>query len=249
MADLAASPLGLPRHGDDPAAARALGGLAGVWAGLERALSQVPIVRRIEDGTVTLADYRALLLGLRQQVIDGGRWISQAAASFSADWFWLRSAAIRHAAAEHRDFEMLERDYAAAGGAPALMAATAPVPASRALSAFLFRQAAQPDPVDLLGAMFVIEGLGARMAGGWAARLAAVLGLHDGQLSFLRYHAAGDTEHFALLEGALRSGALSDAAVTRVIETARVTARLYALQLQEIGEEITGEAGDEPGHA
>jgi hypothetical protein len=78
------------------ALAAALGELAQVWAEFQRALSRVPVIRRIEDGTATLGDYRQLLLNLRQQVVDGGRWISLAAAHFSADWFWLRSAAIEH---------------------------------------------------------------------------------------------------------------------------------------------------------
>jgi 3-oxoacyl-[acyl-carrier-protein] synthase III len=208
--------------------------LARVWSDFQRRLGRVPIVRRIEDGTVTLADYRRLLLNLRQQVVDGGRWISLAASSFSAEKFGLRSAAIQHAAAEHRDFQLLEHDYAAAGGDPRDMAVTPANIGSAALSAFMFHQAGQPDPVDLLGAMFVIEGLGARNAAGWADRLQHCLGLADEQVSFLRYHADGDDEHFEVLRAALTSGLLDDADLTAVARTARVVARLYALQLEEL---------------
>ena len=233
-AELAASPLGEPSAGDSPAVRRMLGELAGVWSDLDRMLARVPVIRRIEDGSATLEDYRRLLLNLRQQVVDGGRWISLAAANFSAGKFWLRSAAIRHAADEHRDYQLLEADFAAAGGDPALMTSTSPNIGSAALSAFMFHRAGQPDPVDLLGAMFVIEGLGLRKAGAWADRLAAGLGLRDDQLRFLRYHAGGDSEHFGLLSAALRSGLLDVAAMSRVAKTARVTARLYALQLEEL---------------
>jgi 3-oxoacyl-[acyl-carrier-protein] synthase III len=135
---------------------------------------------------------------------------------------------------EHRDYQLLERDYAAAGGDPAVMAATPANIGSAALSAFVFHRAGRPDPVDLLGAMFVIEGLGLRKAAGWADRLQESLGLGDDQLSFLRYHAAGDDEHFGVLRAALRSGLLDDAAVTAIVRTARVVARLYALQLEEL---------------
>ena len=106
-AELSASPLGHPEPADDPAVARAFRELAQVWAELEQALARVPVVRRIEDGTATPGDYRRLLLNLRQQVVDGGRWISLAAANFSAGLFWLRSAAIQHAADEHRDYHGL----------------------------------------------------------------------------------------------------------------------------------------------
>jgi 3-oxoacyl-[acyl-carrier-protein] synthase III len=233
-AELARSPLGSPSPDDSPAVTRVLGELAEVWAELQRTLARVPAVRRIEDGSATLEDYRRLLLNLRQQVIDGGRWISLAAANFSAELFWLRSAAIRHAADEHRDYQLLERDFAAVGGDPRVMAATGANVGSAALSAFVFHRAGLPDPVDLLGAMFVIEGLGVRNAAGWASRLSAGLGLRDDQLSFLRYHAEGDEEHFGLLAAALRSGLLDDAAMSRIVKTARVTARLYALQLEEL---------------
>jgi 3-oxoacyl-[acyl-carrier-protein] synthase-3 len=233
-AELAASPLGPPEPGDDPAVHRAVTELAQVWAELDRYLARVPVVRRIEDGTATLEDYRRLLVNLRQQVVDGGRWISLAAANFSAELFWLRSAAIQHAAAEHRDFQLLDHDYAAVGGDPQVMAATPANIGSAALSAFVFHRAGLPDPVDLLGAMFVIEGLGTRKAAGWAGLLKQHLGLADDQVSFLRYHAAGDDEHFSVLRAALRSGLFGDAAVTRIVKTARVVARLYALQLEEL---------------
>jgi len=233
-AELAASPLGPPEPGDDPVVSRAFSELAQVWAELEQALARVPVVRRIEDGTATLDDYRKLLVNLRQQVVDGGRWISLAAANFSAELFWLRRAAIQHAADEHCDFQMLERDFAAVGGDPWEMASTPANIGSAALSAFVFHRAGLPDPVDLLGAMFVIEGLGTRKAAGWADRLQVRLGLADDQVSFLRYHAAGDDEHFGVLRAALRSGAFDSSAVTRIVKTARVVARLYALQLEEL---------------
>jgi 3-oxoacyl-[acyl-carrier-protein] synthase III len=233
-AELSASPLGHPEASDAVAVIRAFTELGEVWAELQRSLARVPVVRRIEDGVATIDDYRRLLLNLRQQVVDGARWISLAAANFSADMFWLRSAAIQHAADEHRDFQLLEHDYAAAGGDQRVMTTTAPNIGSAALSAFIFHRAGLADPVDLLGAMFVIEGLGARKAAGWADRLQESLGLRDDQLSFLRYHAVGDDEHFAILSAALRSGLLDDAAITRIVKTARVVARLYALQLEEL---------------
>jgi len=233
-AELAASPLGAAGSADPEPAARGLRALAEVWAEFERALARVPIVRRIEDGAASIEDYRRLLLNLRQQVVDGGRWISLAAANFSADLFWLRSAAIQHAADEHRDYQLLERDYAAVGGDPRVMATTPPNLGSAALSAFVFHRAGLPDPVDLLGAMFVIEGLGTGKAAGWADRLQQDLGLADDQVSFLRYHAVGDDAHFQTLRAALCSGLFHDAAITRIVRTARVVARLYALQLEEL---------------
>ncbi|MFI5914776.1 3-oxoacyl-[acyl-carrier-protein] synthase III C-terminal domain-containing protein [Dactylosporangium sp. NPDC051541] len=209
-------------------------GLAEVWSDFERTLHDVPIVARIESGTATIADYRRLLLHLRQQVIEGGRWISRAASSFSAEWFALRSAAIRHAADEHRDFRLLERDYCNAGGTLADIRSAPKNVGSEALSAYLFQQASLPDPIDLLGAMFIIEGLGSRKAAGWAARLRDDLDLTADQTAFLTYHGEADEEHVAMLDDALRLVAADPAARARILRTARIVARLYALQLEEV---------------
>ena len=233
-AELAACPLGAPEPGDPEPVSRALNGLAEVWARFERELARVPAIRRIEDGVATADDYRRLLLNLRQQVVDGGRWISLAAANFGNDLFPLRSAAIRHAADEHQDFQLLERDYASVGGDPAAMHSTPANLGSAALSAFMFHRAGLPDPVDLLGAMFVIEGLGTRKAGGWADKLQRSAGLRDDQLTFLRYHAVGDDAHYGILRTVLRSGLFDDSQVDRIVRTARVVARLYVLQLEEL---------------
>ena len=233
-AELAACPLGASAPGDPEPVVRALNGLAEVWARFARDLARVPVIRRIDDGVATEDDYRRLLLNLRQQVVDGGRWISLAAANFGSDLFPLRSAAIRHAADEHQDFQLLERDYASVGGDPAAMHSTPANVGSAALSAFMFHRAGLPDPVDLLGAMFVIEGLGTCKAGGWADKLQRSAGLRDDQLTFLRYHSVGDDAHYGILRTVLRSGLFDDSQVDRIVRTARVVARLYALQLEEL---------------
>jgi 3-oxoacyl-[acyl-carrier-protein] synthase III len=205
--------------------------LARVWSGFEARLRETPMVQRIEARTATIEDYRRLLLNLRQQVIEGGRWISRAASNFTLDEF--RAAAIQHAAAEHRDFRLLERDYAAAGGRLADIQRGRKNIGSEALSAFVFQQAGHPDPVDLLGAMFVIEGLGNRLAMGWARMLQTQLSLSDASVSFLRYHGEADEGHLAELTHLLTL--LTPEHEARVVRTAEVVARLYALQIEEMG--------------
>lgn len=233
----AQSPLGAPTAGDDDAVRWAVLQLGQVWDEFARRLAAAPIIRRIESGTATVGDYRNLLLHLRQQVIDGGRWISRAASSFSADLFELRSAAIRHAAEEHRDFRLLERDYVAVGGVLEEIQSGRQNVGSEALSAFLFHRASLPDPVDLLGAMFIIEGLGTACADRWASLLREQLGLTADQTSFLHYHGGADAEHFEMLTDALRSGVVTRERAERIVRTAAVTARLYALQLEAIDDE------------
>ncbi|MBB5873756.1 3-oxoacyl-[acyl-carrier-protein] synthase-3 [Allocatelliglobosispora scoriae] len=228
------SPLGEPAADDNGVVRWTVLELAHVWSDLERRLAKVPLIRRIETGTATLGDYQALLLHLRQQVVEGGRWISRAASNFSVDLFELRSAAIRHAAEEHRDYQLLEEDFCAVGGTLAEIRGARKNIGSEALSAFMFHQASQPDPVDLLGAMFVIEGLGTAKALGWARRLQEQLDLGDDQVRFLRYHGANDDDHFEQLRALLRSGLIDRPRAERIVRTAAVVARLYTMQLAEV---------------
>jgi 3-oxoacyl-[acyl-carrier-protein] synthase III len=230
----AASPLGEPLPEESDAVGWTLLELARVWNDFERRVRATPPVRRIESGTATIEDYQRLLLNMRQQVVDGGRWISRAASNFSVELFELRSAAIKHAIDEHRDYQLLERDYCAVGGSLDDIQSGQANVGSRALSAYMFHQASQPDPVDLLGAMFVIEGLGTALALGWARQLQQQLGLRDNQVSFLLYHGEADDEHFAELAHLLRTAVPDRATGARIVRTAEVVARLYALQLEEV---------------
>lgn len=208
--------------------------LAEVWEDFERQLDEVPILRRLEEGTVTIADYKTLLFNLRQQVVDGSPWISRAASNFDIPHFELRAAAIHHADEEHRDYLMIERDYVAVGGSLEELRAGRKNIGSEALSGYMFHYADRPNPVGLMGAMFIIEGLGARRAAGWAKRFQEVLGLADNQVHFLRYHQDADAAHTGDLEKVMTSGIVDDASAEEIVRVAQVVARLYVLQLTEL---------------
>ncbi|OLB80175.1 MAG: hypothetical protein AUI14_07600 [Actinobacteria bacterium 13_2_20CM_2_71_6] len=228
------SPLGQPDAEDGDTVRWTVMELARVWGDFEQRVRQTPLVARIDAGTATVADYRALLLHLRQQVVEGGRWISRAASNFSVELFALRSAAIHHAAEEHRDYQLLEQDFCALGGDLDEIRGGHKNLGSEALSAYMFHQASQPDPVDLLGAMFVIEGLGAALVAGWARSLREQLGLREDQVRFLAYHGEADDEHFGELTALLRSDLIDRSRAERIVRTAEVVARLYAWQLAEV---------------
>lgn len=208
--------------------------LAAVWAEFEDRLAEVPILRRLDEGTVTLADYSRLLFNLRQQVVDGSPWISRAASNFDIAHFELRSAAIRHAEEEHRDYLMIERDYVAIGGSLDELRAGRKNLGSEALSGYMFSYADRPNPIGLLGAMFIIEGLGAQRAAGWATRFQEVLGLADNQVFFMKYHEEADAQHTGGLEAILTSGIIGAEGADEIVRCAQVVARLYALQLEEL---------------
>lgn len=203
-----------------------------VWLTFERELRSVPIIRRLHQGTFTLEDYKALLRNLRPQVVEGARWITRAASN--AMELPLRSLLINHARDEHRDFQMLERDYFSVGGQlDEIMGAEKNI-GSEALSAYIFQRASREDPMDLLGSIFIIEGLGNQMAGHWAETIQQTLGLSKQQVSFLGYHGANDESHIAKLNEFLEADWMTKEIADRIVKTAKVTARLYRLQLEEI---------------
>jgi hypothetical protein len=209
-------------------------GLAQVWIDFESGLATVPVIARLLGGTLRLEDYRGLLLNIRQQVVEGSRWISRASSHLGPAHEELRSLFVRHAAAEHRDFLLLEQDFAAAGGDRALMLTTPKNIGSEALSAWMYHAASRPDPIGLLGAMFVIEGLGQRLALPWSEAIQRQLALPDDAVTFLRYHGENDDDHLAMFEEALRLAIASRADAGTIVRHAKVTARLYRLQLEEL---------------
>jgi 3-oxoacyl-[acyl-carrier-protein] synthase III len=208
--------------------------LAQVWVDFETRLNRVPVIDKLNRGQLRIEDYRALLVNLRQQVVEGARWIARAASNITIENFTLRSMFIAHAADEHRDFQMIERDFIASGGTLEQVRNAEKNIGSEALSGWMFHRASQENPFDLLGAMFIIEGLGMRIARRWGKMIREQLNLDERQVTFLLYHGTNDSDHFAKLESALASGILTEALIRKIVKTAKVTARLYALQLEEL---------------
>jgi 3-oxoacyl-[acyl-carrier-protein] synthase-3 len=208
--------------------------LSVVFTDFEGRLEQTPLIRKLTRGRFETADYRAFLIGLRQQVKDGALWMSRAASNVDEEHLELRSKLMRHAVTEHRDFRLLEADYVATGGALAEIVAAPKNIGSEALSAWMFHEASRPNPFGLLGAMWIIEGLGSIKAAEWGRLAQSRLSLPDTAVRFLLYHGENDTTHIAEFEEMLNLVLPDEAVAARIARVAEVTARLYALQIEEI---------------
>jgi 3-oxoacyl-[acyl-carrier-protein] synthase-3 len=160
--------------------------------------------------------------------------MSRAASNIGEDHLELRSTLMRHAVTEHRDFRLLEADFVASGGALEDIQSAPKNVGSEALSAWMFHEASKPDPFGLLGAMFVIEGLGSIKARPWGLKVQERLALPDEAVRFLLYHGDNDAEHMKEFEEMLGMVLPDPFVAERIVVTARVTARLYALQIEEI---------------
>ena len=212
--------------------------LVRAWFQFERRLAFVPIVRRLDLGTFTREDYQRLLLNLRPQVVEGSRWISRCASSFDREHTDIRSVVLRHAHDEHRDYEILETDYVATGGNLKTIREQPRNIGSEALNAYLMHRAGEPNPAGLLGAMWIIEGLGEKMAANWADRVQQLTGVDSSCTRFLRYHGGNDDSHMDKLYGLIDRVCINQSVADDVVLTANVVARLYAMQLEEIDVEL-----------
>lgn len=205
-----------------------------VFTEFEGRLEQTPLIRKLTRGRFELADYQAFLIQLRQQVKDGALWMSRAASNIDEAHLELRSTLMRHAVTEHRDFRLLEADFIASGGDAAVIRGAEKNVGSEALSAWMFHEASKPNPFGLLGAMWIIEGLGSIKAQEWGRRVKETLALPDEAVRFLLYHGENDAAHIEEFKEMLAMVLPDEAVAARIVKTAQVTARLYALQIEEI---------------
>ena len=208
--------------------------LTTVWLEFERQMHLVPVIERLNRGKLRQEDYQSLLRNLRQQVAEGARWIARAASNITADSFEMRSSFLRHAYEEHQDFLMLEDNYVSVGGRREDIVNAEKNIGSEALSAWMFHKSSCENPVDLFGAMFIIEGLGHRLAAKWGKAIQNQLDLDPDQVSFLLYHGENDDHHIDRMWDTLGSLDLTQRIVDDIVKAAKVTARLYRLQLEEL---------------
>jgi 3-oxoacyl-[acyl-carrier-protein] synthase-3 len=205
-----------------------------VFAAFEGRLEQTALIRKLTRGRFELPDYQAFLVQLRQQVKEGALWMSRAASNIDDQHLELRSLLMRHAVTEHRDFRLLEADYVASGGELATIQSGEKNIGSEALSAWMYHQASQANPFGLLGAMWIIEGLGSIKAQEWGRRVKETLSLPDEAVRFLLYHGENDAEHIEEFKAMLAMVLPNEAISRGIVRAAEVTARLYALQIEEI---------------
>ncbi len=211
--------------------------LTQIWIDFENKLNKVPIIDKINRGNLSLEEYRNFLVNLHQQIIDRSQWLAKATSNLSADFFEVRSLFNVHTGEENLNYKMLEKNFVSIGGKLEEIRNGEKNIGNEALTAFMFQRAGQPNPFDLLGAMFIIEGLDNRMAGIWGKAIRDQLNLEDDQVSFLLHHEMSDahSSHFDRFEKAIRFELLTKDTAKQIVKTSKVVARLYLLQLEELG--------------
>lgn len=208
--------------------------LAGIWHDYRSEVWRTPVVHKLVDGRFTIDDYRNWTAQWVPQVREGSTWMREAVASLSAPFAALGALIETHAGEEQRDFTILYEDYLAAGGTEALDALRRN-PGGEALNAYLHALAAGPNPLGLLGAIYIIEGTGQRIVPALLPLLRRQLALPPTAFRFLEYHGTNDQHHLQRwLDAVELAIAIEPDAVRHILGTARRTAQLYLMQFHHI---------------
>jgi 3-oxoacyl-[acyl-carrier-protein] synthase-3 len=225
-----------PSAAGDPRLAALLQRLAEVWHDYRSEAWRTPLVRALVQRRFTPDHYVHWMACWIPQVREGSRWMREAVASMRAPYAALADLVETHAGEEQFDFRILFDDYRSAGGTADSIDALRRTPGGEALNSYLHAKAAVPNPVGLLGAIYVIEGTGQRIVPALLPLLQSQLKLPPNALRFLAYHGANDEHHLArwlravqLVLAADPSGRTDD----DIVQTARRTAALYLMQWQD----------------
>ncbi len=228
-----------------PALAPLLTELAGIWHDYRSRVWRTPLVRALRSGDFSMADYCNWMAQWVPQVREGSLWMREGAANLRAPFESLSELIDHHAGEEQNDFRILFDDYRHAGGPVADIDQLVRNPGGQALNAFLHSMAATPNPIGLMGAIYIIEGTGQRIVPHLLPLLKSALALTPDMYRFLEYHGHNDQEHLdEWLFAVEQVMALDDTgtAAQRIIDTARQTASLYLMQFELIMGERPGSA-------
>ena len=231
-----------PPH--DPAAAPdglrdLLTELASIWHEYRSQVWRTPLVRQIRERRFAVPDYLNWMAQWVPQVREGSLWMREGAASLTGDYQALAAMIDVHAGEEQNDFQILFDDYRQAGGTVSDIADLRRNPGGEALNAYLHGLAATPNPIGLLGAIYIIEGTGQRIVPTLLPLLKASLKLPPDVFRFLEYHGHNDEHHLNRWLMAVEMVMALDTdgrAPRQIIDTARHTAALYLMQFQHITE-------------
>ncbi|CAB5688440.1 3-oxoacyl-[acyl-carrier-protein] synthase 3 [Delftia tsuruhatensis] len=216
--------------------------LASLWQDYRSRVWRTPLLQRIRTGRLQTTDYVRWMSHWVPQVREGSLWMREGAASLTGEHAALAALIDVHAGEEQNDFRILHQDYLKAGGTETDITRLRRNPGGEALNAYLHGLAATPNPVGLLGAIYIIEGTGQRIVPSLLPLLRASLPLPPEAFRFLEYHGANDEHHLERWLMAVQMVMELDSqgtAAQAIARTARHTAALYLMQFEHVMPEET----------
>lgn len=208
--------------------------LANIWHDYRSNVWRSPVIHQLVSNQFTLENYCQWTAQWVPQVREGSKWMREAISSLTSEYATLGELIETHASDEQNDFMILYQDYVAAGGSLALDDLQRN-PGGEALNTYLHALAGTPNPIGLLGAIYIIEGTGQRIIPTLLPLLRKQLDLPAKAFRFLEYHGANDEHHLARWLRAVEiTLEINPAAADKIIATARRTAQLYQMQFDHI---------------
>lgn len=211
--------------------------LASIWQDYRSKVWRTPLLHRMRTRQLQAQDYVRWMSHWIPQVREGSLWMREGAASLTGDYAALAGLIDLHADDEQHDFKILHSDYLKAGGLETDISKLRRNPGGEALNAYLHGLAATPNPIGLLGAIYIIEGTGQRIVPSLLPLLRAALPLPPDAFRFLEYHGANDEHHLERWLMAVQMALELDSTGTAqqaILQTARNTAAMYLMQFQHV---------------
>lgn len=217
-------------NGESGPVAEALQSLMHVWHDYRSEVFRTNTVQSIMQNTFTNSDYLAWMESWIPQVREGSLWMRRAISSMSPAYKSLAELIHTHAGEEQLDWQILYQDYQKAGGTlPAV--ALRRNPGGEALSAFMHAYASQPNPIGLLGGIYIIEGTGQRIIPTLLPSIKENLKVPSSMLKFIEYHGENDQAHMMRWLNAVKIViALDTAAANEIVKVAESVSKLYLQQ-------------------
>lgn len=210
--------------------------LAEIWHQFRSQIGRTPLIEKINAGKLSQADYVTWMGQWIPQVREGSLWMRAAVAHLDEPYQGLASLITEHANDEQFDFKILFEDYQAAGGQALTINELQRNAGGDALNSYMYHKAHSPNPLGLLGGIYIIEGTGQRIVPWLLPLVKQQLNLPERCYRFLKYHGENDEQHLArwlmALQFVLEAG--GEAAQRDIIRTARDVATLYHLQMEHI---------------
>jgi 3-oxoacyl-[acyl-carrier-protein] synthase III len=209
--------------------------LASVWHEYRSRAWRTRLIRRITTGQFTNQDYVQWMACWIPQVREGSRWMAAGADNLDSRHTALAALVRKHAGEERNDFKILFDDYRLAGGQAAEVEELRRNPGGEALHSYMSSLAAQPNPLGLLGAIYIIEGTGQRIIPALLPLIREQLAVPPQAFRFLSYHGENDVAHLARWLNAVELAiGLSPGCEEQILRVARATAELYVMQMEHV---------------
>lgn len=227
-----------PAATDDLRLRELLGQLAVTWHDYRSRVWRTPVVRGLREGAWTRGDYLGWMRDWIPQVREGSLWMREGATSVQPPFDALAALIETHAGEEQNDYEILLDDYRKAGGDIADIDQLRRNPGGEALNSYLHALASTPNPVGLLGAIYIIEGTGQRIIPALLPLMKASLkDVPRDAFRFLEYHGENDEHHLLRwLRGVeiVLTHDTDGSHTQAILDTAKRTAELYLMQFQHV---------------